>query len=115
MKRFKLVTAIAALVLIQQTAHANPPSDQSPFLTVHYADLDLNHTPGATVLYQRLKYAAGQVCSSFRGRDLKSQELFGRCVEASMAASIAKIDRPVLTQYYLSITGRNESVVVASN
>jgi UrcA family protein len=115
MKRFKLVTAIAVLALIQQMAHANTPPDQSPILTVRYADLDLNHTAGATVLYQRLKYAAGQVCSSFRGREIKSQELFSRCVEASMTASIAKIDRPVLTQHYRSITGRHESVVVANN
>jgi UrcA family protein len=115
LKRLNLVTAIIALALVQQLAHATAPTNQSPILTVYFADLDLEHVPGAKVLYQRLKYAAGEVCSSFRGRDIKTKELFGHCVDASMAASIAKIDRPVLTRYYLSITGHDESVVVAKN
>jgi UrcA family protein len=116
MNRFMPIIAISTLAIIHQAAHANPPTEGLPAVTVRFADLDLNHTPGAIALYQRIKYAAEQACSSFRGRDIKTHELLGRCVENSVAASIAKIDRPVVTQYYQSLSdSRNSLTRVAKN
>jgi UrcA family protein len=115
MNRFTALVAIFTLALIQQIAHAGVPADAPPTLIVRYADLDLDHTPGAMVMYRRLKHAAEQVCYSLRGRDLESKGLFGQCMEESVASSITKINRPVLTQYYSSIIGgRSKSVLLAA-
>jgi UrcA family protein len=111
MNRFTTVIAIFALALIQQTAHASAPTDELRTVTVRFADLDLDHMPGAAAMYHRLKYAAEQACSPLQGRDLASQSRFGRCTKESVAASIAKVDRPMLTQYYRSIVDRSNGPV----
>jgi UrcA family protein len=116
MNRYMTIIAIFAFTIIHQVAHAGPPTEGLPTVTVRFADLDLNHAPGAAVLYQRLKYAAEQACSSFRGRGIKTNELLGQCINQSVAASVAKIDRPVLTQYYRSvINSGNPLPLVAKN
>jgi UrcA family protein len=115
MSRFMPLIAIFTLAIMNQAAYASPP-DRLPAMTVGFADLDLDHTPGAIALYRRLRHAAEQACSSFRGRDIRTNELMGQCIEKSVAASIARIDRPALTRYYRSIIdGRNPSALVAKN
>jgi UrcA family protein len=114
MNRFTTVIAILTVALIQQTAQASVRSDELPTSTVRFADLDLDHTPGAAVMYRRLKQAAEQVCSPLKGADLGSKARFGRCTEEAVAAAIAKIGRPILTQYYRSVThDRNATVLLA--
>jgi UrcA family protein len=110
MNRLTSVIAIFTLALIQ-TAHAGAPTDELRTVTVHFADLDLDHMPGAAALYQRLKYAAQQVCSPLQGREIARRSRFDRCTKESVAASIAKVDRPVLTQYYRSTLDRSNAPV----
>jgi UrcA family protein len=113
MNRFTTVIAIFTLALIQQTAHADAGSDEPRTVTVRFSDLNLDHTPGAAALYQRLKHAADLACSPLQGGDAASKARFAHCADQSVAASIAKIDRPMLTQYYRTITdGRNAPVLL---
>ena len=63
MNRFTTTMMISALGLGSQLANAAPPQDP-PTEIVRFADLDLTHSQGVTVLYQRLKTAAETVCAS---------------------------------------------------
>src|SRR5580700_8324237 len=67
MFRFTTTMMIFALALGLQSAHAAPLQDV-PSVVVHFADLDLLRSEGATVLYQRLKGAAETVCAPLDDR-----------------------------------------------
>jgi UrcA family protein len=112
MNRFTSIAALFALALIQLTAHAGIPPDEAPTVTVRFADLDLDHTPGAATMYRRLQHAVKQVCSPLQGRDLGKKERFDRCTVESMEASIAKVNRAVLTEYYRSVVDHHKPSVL---
>jgi UrcA family protein len=112
MNRFTSIAALFTLALIQQAAHAGIPPDEAPTVTVRFADLDLDHTPGAATMYRRLRHAVEQVCSPLQGRDLGKKERFDRCTAESMGASIAKVNRVALTEYYRSIVDHHRAPVL---
>jgi UrcA family protein len=78
---------------------------------VRFADLDLSHSQGATVLYQRLKTAAETVCASHNGRDLGSQMRYKACWHSALDAAVAKADQPALTAYYRAKSGRGNATI----
>jgi UrcA family protein len=45
--------------------------EQTSTTIVRYGDLNLDSEQGAKVLYARIRSAAGSVCSSLEGRDLR--------------------------------------------
>jgi UrcA family protein len=113
MFRFTTTMMIFALVLGFQSAHAAPPQDV-PSVVVHFADLDLSRSEGASVLYRRLKGAAETVCAPFDDRDLARHMRFQACVENAISTAVAKVDRPALTAYYENKTnGRNTIIQIA--
>jgi UrcA family protein len=77
---------------------------------VNYADLNLNREAGARTLYGRLRMAATQVCAPFAGTTLADKAKWRECFGPAMARSIAEIDAPMLTAYYLSRTGTTEAL-----
>jgi UrcA family protein len=81
MHRFATTIMILALGFGYQLANADAPS-----VIVHFADLDLTHSDGVAVLYQRLKRAARTVCAFQDGRDLRSQTRFRMCVGKAPSA-----------------------------
>jgi UrcA family protein len=78
--------------------------------TVRYADLDLSQSAGVEQLYRRIKVAARQVCVPENSRDLQSVAAADHCREQAIAHSIATVDTPALTNYYLAQTGKSMSV-----
>jgi UrcA family protein len=104
---------IFALVLGFQSAHAASP-ENVPSVVVHFADLDLSRSEGATVLYQRLKGTAETVCAPLDDRDIARHISFKACVQSAISAAVAKVDKPALTAYYESkMSGRNATIQVA--
>jgi UrcA family protein len=104
---------IFALVLGFQSAHAASP-ENVPSVVVHFADLDLSRSEGATVLYQRLKGAAETVCAPLDDRDIARHFRFKACVQSAISAAVAKVDKPALTAYHESkMSGRNATIQVA--
>jgi UrcA family protein len=87
-------------------AHADEPTQR----TVRYADLDLSQSAGVEQLYTRIKAAARGVCEPVSIRDLQSVAAANHCMEQAIAHSIAKVDAPALTNYYLAKTGKSMSV-----
>ena len=119
MYRFTTTMMIFALALGFQSAHAAPPQNvPSDVLSVvvHFADLDLSRSEGATVLYRRLKGAAQAVCAPLDGGDLARHWSFKVCVQNAISTAVAKVDRPALTAYYEAKTnGRNATIQTAQN
>ncbi|HYL02700.1 MAG TPA: UrcA family protein [Steroidobacteraceae bacterium] len=86
MNRFTTTMMISALGLASQLADAAPPQDP-PAVIVRFADLDLSHGQGITVLYQRLKAAAEAVCAALNSRDLGSQTRYKMCWQDAPATT----------------------------
>lgn len=113
MNRFTTTMMISALGLGSQLADAASPQDP-PAVIVRFADLDLSHTQGVTVLYQRLKGAAETVCAAQNGRDLGSQTRYKTCWESALGTAVAKVDQPALTAIYRAqFKGPNATIQVA--
>jgi UrcA family protein len=68
--------------------------------TVSYADLDVNSTQGARVLYDRVRSAAAEVCAALEGRDLTNQVSWHKCYDAAVDDAIKTIHQPTLTALY---------------
>jgi UrcA family protein len=66
---------------------------------VPFQDLDLTKIEGTTALYGRLRYAARMVCEPVHSRQLGLAEKYRACVDEAIADAVAKINRPLLTQY----------------
>ena len=101
MNRFTTSMMISALGLGSQLANAAPPQDP-PTVIVRFADLDLSHSQGVAVLYQRLKGAAETVCVPHNGRDLGSLARYKTCWQSALGTAVDKVDRPTVTAYYLA-------------
>jgi UrcA family protein len=115
MYRFATTIMILTLGFGYQPANA-APSQGAPSVIVHFADLDLTHSDGVVVLYQRLKGAAQTVCALQNGRDLGSQTRFKICWQSALGAAVNKVDRPALTAYYRAqFKGRNATFQIAQN
>ena len=107
MYRFTTTMMIFVLGLGHQLGNAAPPGDV-PSVTVHFADLDLSHSQGVTVLYRRLKEAAKTLCAAQEGRDVERQMRFEACWQAALSKAVTKVDQPALTAYYQAqFKGRN--------
>ena len=66
---------------------------------VQFTDLDLSRIEGVTALYGRLRYAARMVCDPIRSQQLELAEKYRACLDESIADAVAKINRPLLSQY----------------
>lgn len=73
-------------------------------LTVQFADLDLNKDAGLARLFDRLKGAAERVCSVHSGgTTLRDQQQYAACVDFALSNAVARVDRPELTEYVVSL------------
>jgi UrcA family protein len=73
-----------------------------PQVHVNYADLNVNTAAGATILYQRIRHAADQVCPTFIERDLNSETA---AKARAIGEAVAAVNVPALTQVYEGKTG----------
>jgi UrcA family protein len=113
MYRFTTTMMIFAVALGFQSAHA-APRENVLSVVVHFADLDLSRSEGATVLYQRLKGAAEAVCAPLDDSNLSRHMSFKACVQTAISTAVAKVDQRALTAYYEAKTnGRNAAIQIA--
>lgn len=99
---------LAAVAASVTTSNAAETADvvQTTSLSVPFDDLNLNRYDDAVAMYDRLHRAATRVCASQRGLTLREREQFSGCVDRTMEASIASLDRPVLSRYAHERSGR---------
>jgi UrcA family protein len=96
-KRITLAT-IAALTL--STAAIGAYAAENPARTVHYSDLDLGTQAGATVLYNRIRQAAEQVCGNPDLRQLAETAAAKACIHRAVSTSVHAVNNPRLTNVY---------------
>jgi UrcA family protein len=91
-------TAIGGTALAQEpAAAATANSSVSVSYPVRFSDLDVSTLKGAKTLYLRIRYAAETLCESAVTWGKKEGET---CVRNAIDDAVARVDVPMLTQYY---------------
>lgn len=104
-KHIALAAVVAfGLSTVAFGAYAGETNDV-PTRTVRYADLDLNTQKGATVLYNRIRQAAEQVCGYEGLQPLAIAAPVKACVNRAVASSVEAINNARLTSVYDSRNG----------
>jgi UrcA family protein len=115
----KTFTALSVATLLGtfalNVAYAENSEPTAQALAVQFDDLDLTTHKDAVTMYERLHVAAMRVCSTERGVSLREHLQYSACVDRGVQASVAKLDRPVLSRYAAEQSGRVADEQVASD
>jgi UrcA family protein len=98
--QFKLVKFMVAASFLAIGATAiggEAPVHESVTYPVGYSDLDVSKVKGARILYLRIRHAAETLCQSAATWGKKDGEA---CVRKAVDEAVARVDVPLLTQYY---------------
>ena len=82
---------------------------------VRFADVDLEKSSGATVLYGRLRHAARQVCRGYPSLGLGQPVVWSTCYKNAVARAVQTVNRPSLTAVHMSHTRRAATLQLAQN
>jgi len=99
-QRALLAVTLAAMCAI---ANAGTP-DESLRRTVRFADLDLTRPAGVTVLRQRIRAAAQEVCQPLSEHDLAMLAASRTCVTDAIARAVKDVNSPTLSRSYQAQT-----------
>jgi UrcA family protein len=103
----RLLAAVAGLVIFAAgTAASAADRDGVRTLRVNAADLNLASDVGSATLYQRITWAAHQVCSESNTRDLAAQIRVRKCEHEAVARAVNDLGSPRLAMLYASRTKR---------
>ncbi|HEY0437329.1 MAG TPA: UrcA family protein [Phenylobacterium sp.] len=96
-----LSAALAGPVAAQTSRHADPLND-APRMSIRYDDLDLARAPGAAVMLQRIKNAAGAACGPQPSTVLSVGDVrrYASCVRTNMDAAVKAVNAPRVTAFY---------------
>ena len=105
-----ILTGIAALIVFglsaSATAIAATPSQlESGAISVSFADLNIQNTAGAKVLYSRLQHASESVCNLKSYRELGSLSRLAKaraCYVEKLDKAVANIDSAALQAIHSS-------------
>jgi UrcA family protein len=75
-------------------------SDGVRTYVVRFNDLDLTRIEGTTALYGRLRGAASRVCEPLQSRQMELAANHHACMDQAVADAVAKVNRPMLSQYH---------------
>jgi len=105
---------IAAAVALFAALTVGAQAADVPQVHVKYADLNLGTTAGATVLYQRIRAAADQVCGDHGTRDLARLTAANACAAHAVARAVAALNSPALTGIYEARMGGTSAIRLAA-
>jgi len=108
---FKSVLIAAALMALSTGANAA----DAPQVHVSYADLNISTPAGATVLYQRIRVAAAQVCGATDQRELARSAHSKPCSDKAIADAVAAVGNDALTDVYQAKNLKVSYAKLASN
>jgi len=106
---------IAAAALLFAVLAAGAQAADVPQVHVKYAGLNLNTAAGATVLYQRIRSAADQVCGVSGNRELARLEQAKACAAHVVGEAVAAVNAPALTSVYQAKVGGSGVTRLAVN
>jgi UrcA family protein len=112
----KLATALVASILSLTTLAARGalPTDDDYSVTVRFADLDLDHKAGIAKLYVRIRGAARRVCYQQANDEQGANQADPVCVKRAVSTAVARIDRPMLSEYFAQLGGKPAEIAPAS-
>lgn len=112
----KLATALVTSILSLMTLDARgaAPTDDAYTVTVPFADLDLRHQDGIAELYGRIQGAARRVCAQQADEQRVEDQDFAGCVKRAVSTAVARIDRPMLSEYAAQLGGKPAKTARAS-
>jgi UrcA family protein len=112
----KLATVLVASVLSLTAldARSAAPTDDAYSVTVQFADLDLDRKAGVAKLYTRIKGAAHRVCDQQANEQLVAKQTYRVCMQRAVSTAVARIDRPMLTEYFAQLGGKPANSASAS-
>jgi UrcA family protein len=110
MKTFTILASTVLSMIAINTSYAGEPLDAPRSLTVQFADLDLNNAEGAALLFGRMRGAAKKVCG-IAGTSLREKYEHAACIELALSNAIARVDRPMLTEYLARNSSSNKAAV----
>ena len=112
----KLATAFVTSILSLTTldTQAAAPSDDAYSVTVQFADLNLDREPGIAKLYLRIKGAARHVCYQQAEEQPEATQSYPACVKQAVATAVARINRPLLTDYVAQLGSKPAKPALAS-
>jgi UrcA family protein len=108
-KSIPSLRTVALASLVCALAAGPAWSDPLPSVVVHYADLDLSTSAGATTLFHRIKGAAKGVCGT-PGASIEEHILWRGCVDSAVGNAVASVNSPLLTAVY---SGKPPATVTA--
>jgi len=105
-----MITGIAALVVLGLSASAtaiaaSPSQFEDGSISVSFADLNIQNSAGAKVLYSRLQQASKSVCNLDSYRELGSLSRVAQaqaCYAETLDEAVAKIDSAALQAIHSS-------------
>jgi UrcA family protein len=89
--------ALGATAIGGQAQAQEPTAASKVTYPVGYSDLDVSTMKGAKTLYLRIRFAAETLCQNAATWGKKEGEA---CVRKSMDDAVARVDVPLLSQYY---------------
>jgi UrcA family protein len=103
--RNSIVSIGTLTALMLGLAAIAPAAAEAPLVSestaIRYGDLDLDKTAGVAQLYARMRTAAERVCGErYRPGTLVVEPAWRDCVAAAVAAGVAALDRPAVTEYH---------------
>jgi len=103
-------TACLALMATVSQAADNAPGIEPAKKVVQYGDLNLSNGAAVQKLYQRIVFAARQVCDDRSGpRPIEEQVRARFCIAQSVERAVASVNRPALTMLYAEKSGRTST------
>jgi UrcA family protein len=101
MKTLKALIPATALAALYSCAPVWAATSETRSVTVHFEDLNINNALGAARLYQRIEYAAKDVCGGNLApqRVLVLSSLYATCVRGAIAGAVAHVNHPAVTEY----------------
>jgi UrcA family protein len=102
---YSLVAIACAALSVGLAAPANAGEQVGPDIAVRYADLAIDTGPGAANLLKRIEGAADRVCSRLDHGTLVSRSNAESCSQKVTAATVNKMNQPMLLAVYKSARG----------
>lgn len=96
-----MASLVLAAPMISGAAEATTPVSRQ----VSYAGIDLSTPEGASALYVRLKGAARALCNTSDPVHVGPSWVYRECIEDALAGALRKVNRPLLSQAFVSDYG----------
>ena len=101
----------AGLMAVALSSVANAKDiNAAPEVTVYYDEVKIASDSAASDLYRKLRTASREVCSQYRGRELRHRAAYDACYSRALSNAVLHVNRSAVTALHERATrGAKES------